>query len=160
MTRLPNARTVTLQPITESNRNELATLSVSPLQESFVTTVEDSLKEAAEEPYGRAIAWGVYAVETPVGFAMISDDVGGSGYIPQYLWKLFIDQRYQRRGYGTATLDLIVDYFRSRPNVTVMWTSAGEGEESPIPFYERYGFVRTGELVFEQREVLLRLELT
>jgi hypothetical protein len=40
-----------------------------------------------------------------------------------------------------------------------MWTSAGEGEGTPIPFYERYGFVRTGELVFE-REVLLRLDLT
>jgi hypothetical protein len=39
-------------------------------------TVADSLVEAAEEPDGRAIAWGVYADETPVGFVMISDDVG------------------------------------------------------------------------------------
>jgi hypothetical protein len=29
---------------------------------------------------------------------MISDDVGRPDYFPQYLWKLFIDQRYQRRG--------------------------------------------------------------
>ena len=40
-----------------------------------------------------------------------------------------------------------------------MWTSAGQGDGSPIPFYERYGFVRTGEVVFDD-EVLLRLELT
>ena len=45
-------------------------------------------------------------------FVMVSDEVGGPGYFPQYLWKLFIDQRYQGRGYGTATLDLIADYFR------------------------------------------------
>ena len=38
-----------------------------------------------------------------------------------------------------------------------MWTSAGQGEGSPIPFYERYGFVRTGEIVDD--EVLLRLDL-
>jgi diamine N-acetyltransferase len=151
---------VTLTPITDANRQELEALNVSPPQEDFVTTVADSLLEAAEEPDGRAIAWGVYADDTPVGFVMISDDVGGPGYIAQYLWKLFIDARYQHRGYGTAALDLVVEYFRARPDVTVMWTSAGEGDGSPIPFYERYGFVRTGEVVFEHGEQLLRLDLT
>ncbi len=151
---------VTLKAITGSNRAELEAMRVSPRQENFVTTVADSLQEAAEEPDGRAIAWSVYADEAPVGFVMISDDVAGPGYISQYLWKLFIDERHQRRGFGTSTLDLIVEYFRSRPGVSVVWTSAGEGEGSPIPFYERYGFVRTGELVFEEREALLRLDLT
>ncbi len=118
----------------------------------------DSLQEASEEPDGRAISWAVYEGETAVGFVMISDEVGSSDYIPQYLWKLLIDERFQGRGFGTATLDLIVEYFRGRPGVEVMWTSAGQGEGSPIPFYERYGFVRTGEIVFDD-EVLLRLEL-
>ena len=102
---------VTLKPITRSNRDELEAMKDSPLQETFVTTVADSLEEAAEEPDGRAIAWGVYTDETPVGFVMISDDVGGPGYISQYLWKLFIDERHQGRGFGTATLDLIVEAF-------------------------------------------------
>ena len=39
---------------------------------------------------------------------MIADEVDGPEYIPHYLWKLLIDERYQRRGLGTATLDLIV----------------------------------------------------
>ena len=39
-----------------------------------------------------------------------------------------------------------------------MWTSAGQGEGSPIPFYERYGFEPTGDIVFDD-EVLLRLRL-
>jgi hypothetical protein len=34
----------------------------------------------------------------------------------------------------------------------------GRGQGSPIPFYERYGFERTGEIVFDE-EVLLRLRL-
>jgi GNAT superfamily N-acetyltransferase len=50
-----------------------------------------------------------------VGFGMISDEVGSPDYIAHYLWKLFIDERHQRRGYGTATLDLVVAYFRERP---------------------------------------------
>ena len=71
---------------------------------------------------------------------MISDEVGSPAYIPHYLWKLLIDERYQRRGFGTATLDLIVEYFRGRPGVEALSTSAGQGDGSPIAFYERYGF--------------------
>jgi diamine N-acetyltransferase len=147
---------ISLRPITDDNRATVEALSASPAQERFVSNVPDSLAEAAAEPDGRAIYWAVYSDETPVGFVMISDEIGAPGYIPQYLWKLLIDERYQRQGFGTATLDLVVEYFRGRPGVEEMWTSAGQGEGSPIAFYERYGFEQTGEIVFDN-EVLLRL---
>jgi diamine N-acetyltransferase len=149
---------VSLRPISESNRQEVEALSVSPAQEQFVSGVAESLLEAAEEPDGRAMYWAVYAEETPVGFVMISDEVGGTGYISHYLWKLLIDERYQGQGFGTETLDLIVEYFRGRPGVEVLSTSAGQGDGSPIAFYERYGFEQTGDIVFDN-EVLLRLRL-
>ncbi len=149
---------VTLRPVDGSNREAVEALRVSSAQERFVNNVAEALIEAAEEPDGRALYWAVYDDETPVGFVMISDEVGSPEYIPHYLWKLIIDERYQRRGVGTATLDLIVDYFRGRPGVEVLWTSAGQGDGSPITFYERYGFERTGEIVFDN-EVLLRLRL-
>ena len=150
---------VSLRPITESNREAVKALRVSSAQEQFVSSVADSLLEAAEEPDGRALYWAVYADETPVGFVMISDEVGSPEYIPHYLWRLLIDERYQRRGLGTATLDVIVEYFRGRHGVEVLWTSAGQGDGSPITFYERYGFEQTGEIVFDN-EVLLRLRLS
>jgi diamine N-acetyltransferase len=151
---------VSLRPITEENRRAVEALRVAPGQERFVSSVVDSLTEAVEEPAGQAIHWAVYAEETPVGFVMISDEVApdSPGYVPHYLWKLLIDHRHQRRGYGTATLDLIVEYFRARPGVDVLRTSAGEGEGSPIAFYERYGFERAGDIVFDG-EVLLQLRL-
>jgi diamine N-acetyltransferase len=149
---------VSLRPIDDSNRDAVLALRVSLAQGRFVSGVAESLAEAAAEPDGRAISWALYADETPVGFVMVSDEVGGPGYIAQYLWKLLVDERHQRRGYGTAALDLVVEYFRARPGVEVMWTSAGQGEGSPIPFYERYGFEQTGEIVFDD-EVLLRLRL-
>jgi len=148
---------ISLRPLTDVNRDAVLSLRVSPAQEQFVGSVEGALLEAADEPGGRAIIWAVYDGETSVGFVMISDEVEGPGYIAHYLWKLLIDERHQRRGYGAATLDLIVEYFRGR-EVDVLWTSAGRGEGSPIPFYERYGFEQTGEIVFDG-EVLLRLEL-
>jgi diamine N-acetyltransferase len=148
---------VTLRPLDETNRAQLLALRVSDAQLRFVASVADSLAEAEEEPDGRPIQWGLYDGDTPVGFVMVSDEVGGPGYIPQYLWRLLVDERHQRRGYGTAALDLVAEYFRSR-GAEVMWTSTGQGDGSPLPFYERYGFVRTGDLVFDG-EVLLRLEL-
>jgi GNAT superfamily N-acetyltransferase len=149
---------VTLRAIDESNRADVEALRTSPGQERFVSSVVDSLLEAAEEPGGRAVYWAIYSDGAPVGFVMISDDVDGPEYIPHFLWKLLIDARYQRRGFGTATLDLIVEYFRGRPGVEVLSTSAGQGEGSPIAFYERYGFERTGDVVFDD-EVLLRYSL-
>lgn len=149
---------VSLRPIDEANRDAVEALDVSPEQQRFVSTAADSIREAAREPDGRALYWAIYADETPVGFVMISDDVGGAGYFPQYLWKLFIDERYQGRGYGTATLDLIADYFRGRPEVELMRTSCGQGEGGPLGFYERYGFEQTGEIVFDN-EILLQYDL-
>ena len=147
-----------LRSIDEANREAVEALDVSPEQQRFVSNAADSISEAAREPSGRALYWAIYADETPVGFVMISDDVGGPGYFPQYLWKLFVDERYQGCGYGKATLDLIADYFRRRPEVKIMRTSCGQGEGSPLGFYQHYGFEQTGEIVFDN-EILLQYKL-
>ena len=149
---------VTLRPIDDANREAVLALEVSPEQWQFVSDVPGSLQEAADEPDGRALYWAIYADEALVGFVMISDDVGAPGYFPQYLWKLLIDRSHQGRGYGAATLDLVADYFRRRPGVEIMRTSCGQGEGSPLGFYERYGFRQTGEIVFDG-ELLLELRL-
>jgi diamine N-acetyltransferase len=148
---------VSLRPLSGSSRQAAEALRVSPSQERFVSGVAASLREAAEHPDAHAECWVVHDDDTPVGFVMIADEVGRPEYIPHYLWKLLIDERYQRQGFGTATLDLIVERFRGRPGVEALTTSAGQGDGSPIPFYERYGFERTGEVRGD--ELLLRLRL-
>lgn len=77
---------------------------------------------------------------------------------PWFLWKLLIDERHQRRGYGREALRRIVDIVRSE-GATELLTSYTTGEGEPWPFYERFGFVPTGELDAEG-EVILRLHLT
>jgi diamine N-acetyltransferase len=151
---------VVLRPLTEENRPALEALRVATAQRAFVSSVTDSLAEAERYADANPLVFGLYDRETPVGFVMIADDVDDPDYIAHFLWKLLIDERFQRRGFGTAALDLVAAYFRSR-GVPTMWTSAGEGEGSPIPFYERYGFVRDGvdEDDDGSREILLRLDL-
>jgi diamine N-acetyltransferase len=151
---------VVLRPLTEENRPALEALRVATAQRAFVSSVTDSLAEAERYADANPLLFGLYDRETPVGFVMIADEVDDPDYIAHFLWKLLIDERFQRRGFGTAALDLVAAYFRSK-GVPTMWTSAGEGEGSPIPFYERYGFVRDG--VHEDddgsREIMLRLDL-
>ena len=151
---------VVLRPLTEENRPALEALRVATAQRAFVSSVTDSLAEAERYADANPLVFGLYDRETPVGFVMIADEVDDPDYIAHFLWKLLIDERFQRRGFGTAALDLVAAYFRSK-GVPTMWTSAGEGEGSPIPFYERYGFVRDGvdEDDDGSREIMLRLDL-
>ena len=149
---------IELRPVDDTNRDRLCELRLGPGQDRFVTSVADSMAEALDDPGGKAIQWGAYDGDLPVGFVMISDEVDGDEYFPQFLWKLLIDERYQGRGYGRAAVDRVVDYFRSRPGVDRLLTSCVVGEGGPLGFYERYGFVQTGDIVFDG-ELLLRLPL-
>ncbi len=151
---------VQLREITTANRAAVETLSVSSSQAEYVTGVAESLMEAVETP--DACPWfrAVYAGDEPVGFVMISDGITvvNPEYLgPYFLWRLLIDQRYQGLGYGAAALGLVVDYVRTRPDARVLLTSAGQGAESPVRFYERQGFRLTGDV--HAGEVVLALDL-
>jgi diamine N-acetyltransferase len=147
----------------EADRAAALALRVGPGQDRFVASVEDSLKDAVAYPEALARYWAVFDGEQLVGFAMISDGIPEDVLEadptlvgPYFLWRLLIDQRFQRRGYGTATIDAIVDYVRSRGG-TELLTSYTEGEGGPQPFYEQYGFVPNGRIV--EGEPVLVLDL-
>jgi diamine N-acetyltransferase len=150
--------------VTDEDRAAALALRVAPGQEEFVASVADSLREAVEYPEACARYWTAYDGDRAVGFVMLSDGIAEDVLAadptlvgPYFLWRLLIDERAQRQGYGTAALDALVAYVRDRPGADALLTSAGQGEGSPQPFYERYGFVPTGEV--HEGEVVLRLEL-
>src|SRR3954462_13994232 len=120
-------REIALRPVTDENRRALEALRVTDEQLAFVNTVADAVLEAEEEPGGRAIQFGLYDGDTPVGFVMISDDVEGPGYIAHYLWRLLMDRHRQLQAYGTAPPDLVASYCRGRA-AKELWTSAGQGD--------------------------------
>jgi diamine N-acetyltransferase len=152
---------IELRPVTAANRGELEALDVTELQGNYVAGVAQSLIEAADTP--GACPWyrGVYDGDVPVGFVMISDNIPPerTEYLgPYFLWRLLIDRRYQRRGYGRAALDRVVDYVRSRPGAQILLTSVGDGVDgSPLGFYEQYGFTLTGDRFDGERVLTLPL---
>jgi diamine N-acetyltransferase len=154
MTRPEDA--VSLRAITDANQSEIEALSVTPQQERFVAGVTQSLIEAAATPDAKPWYRAIYAGETPVGFVMISDNIapGHPEYLgPYFLWRLLIDARWQRRGYGRAALDLIVQYLATRPDCDRLLSSYVPGDGSPLGFSLQYGFVPTG-AVFDDEPVL------
>jgi diamine N-acetyltransferase len=154
---------LTLEEITSDNRDAVLALRVAPGQERFVSSVRDSLAEAAE--YGHANPWyrAVYVggeTALPVGFVMISWNVRPRPpeiIGPWFLWKLLIDERYQGRGYGTGVVRHIAELVRAE-GATELLTSYVPDDDGPAGFYQRLGFVPTGELD-QEGEVIVRLGL-
>lgn len=151
---------VTLREITDENRDAVLALAVSDEQDAYVATVAVSLEDAVQYPEAKAWYRAVYADDELVGFVMISDGITDPDPTllgPYYLWRLLIDQHHQGKGYGSAAIDRIVEELRTRPDAEVLLVSAQPGPLSPIPFYERYGFVLTGEV--HEGEPVLVLDL-
>jgi GNAT superfamily N-acetyltransferase len=152
--------TITLREITEDNHDSVLAVEITRDQERFVTTVRDSLAEAAAHPEGNPWFRAVYADEHPVGFVMLSWDVEPrppevNG--PWFLWKLLIDHRHQRSGYGREVVRQVVELVRAHGG-TELLTSHVPGEGGPAGFYARLGFVPRGDLD-PDGEVILRLPL-
>jgi diamine N-acetyltransferase len=101
-------------------------------------------------------AWfrAIYADDTPVGFVMLHLDENKPDY---FLWRFMIDKEHQRRGYGSRAMQEVIAYVRSLPNAKELLVSYVPGEGNPSPFYERCGFVETGE--WEGDEKVMQLAL-
>jgi diamine N-acetyltransferase len=152
---------VTLREIDDDNREAVVGLQLAPGQERFVSSVAESLAIAVDEPHGNPWYRAIFAGDEPVGFVMVSWNVE-----PQppeliarwFLWKLLVDERHQGHGYGREAVRQVVELVRAE-GATDLVTSYVPEDGGPAGFYERLGFVPTGE-VDEHGEVIVRLELS
>jgi diamine N-acetyltransferase len=141
---------VTLREITQETLFAILSLEVSDDQKRFVAPNAVSIAEAhfSEHAWFRAI----YAGDTPVGFVMLYSDWDKPKY---FLWRFMIDKQYQRQGYGSLAMQELIAYVRSLPNAKELLVSYAPGEGNPSPFYEKCGFVETGE--WEDDEKVMKL---
>ena len=141
--------TVTLREITKEILRDIFALEVAPEQSSFVATNEMSIAQAY---FDREIAWfrAIYADEIPVGFLMLSDNAKEQEY---FLWRLMIDARYQKLGFAKRAVELLFDYVRTRPGAKEIKVSYVPGDAGPQGFYEKLGFIPTGEMLGKEVEM-------
>jgi GNAT superfamily N-acetyltransferase len=151
---------IELREVTDANRAAVLAIHAGPAEGCFVSSVVDSIEEAAESPEGNPWYRAVDLDGEPVGFVMLSWDVTPDPpdiIGPWFLWKLLVDERQQGRGIGRATVAEVVRLIRAE-GATELLTSHGVGDDGPGGFYERLGFVPTGDFDPEG-ERILRLDL-
>jgi len=152
---------ISLREITDANRDEVLELRVASSQTRFVGTIASALADGDEYPDAKPWYRAVYVNDVPVGFVMLSwDVVPKPPHIigPWFLWKLLIDERHQRRGYGRKIVELVAETVRDN-GATELLTSCVQADDGPESFYRRLGFTPTGDFDVNG-EIILALDLT
>ncbi len=142
---------IELKELDKSNYRDMLNLKVTDKQSVFVASNAISLAQALF--FHEAWYRGIYNGDTPVGFVMLELDMEKPEY---FLWRYMIDERYQRMGYGFKAMELVIEYVKSLPASVEFYLSYVPGEGDPKGFYEKLGFVDTGEV--EGGEVVMKLD--
>lgn len=145
--------------VTTTTFNQICKLSetLSPTHRQMVT---DNVRSIAEAHYSDS-AWmrAIYADDIPIGFIMThtgSDYEDGIDCPGVFLWRFMIAEPYQGKGYGKRALEKLILHLKAM-GIPVLFTSCGQGEGSPEGFYQKLGFVPTGD--HYDHEIELRLDL-
>ena len=131
-----------LKAITEENFLDAFHLRLAPEQESFVSHPIRSLAQAYVYR-DQCQPFGIYEGGKMVGYVMVIYDYD----VPEYdIWHMMIDESMQGRGYGSAALDLVIDYIRTKPFGDSGRVALTCSKNNPVArkLYEKKGFFETG----------------
>jgi len=159
---------VRLEKINGKNVWDILALKVFKEQEDFVAGNDISIIEAyiAEKGNGYAFPFGIYNNDTPIGFLMIGfdtddywDDAPFIAKNNYNIWRLMIDKRYQRRGYGKQALALALEFIKSFPcgKAEYCWLSYNPDNVAARKVYQSLGFSETGDMNGEEVITVLKL---
>ena len=146
---------IELRPITEDNFLDAFRLALAPGQERFVSHPIRSLAQAYVYR-NQCQPFGIYAEGKMVGYVMVIYDYD----VPEYdIWHMMIDASAQGRGYGSAALDRVLDYIRTKPfgDSDRVALTCNRDNPNARRLYERRGFRVTG--VEDEDEIELAMAM-
>lgn len=148
--------TVTLKEITRATLRDVCRLDAGDGGKQVAT---NALSTAETSFYGEAWFRAICADETPVGFVMLYDPslVDAPEETEYFLWRLMIDRNHQRRGYGRAAVELLIEHVRGRPGARRLLVSHVEQADALGRFYGSIGFAYTGKVDDGERVMALAL---
>ena len=146
-----------VRPVNADNVDDVLQLQVAPGQRPLVATVERSLAQVAYEPAGRAFA--MFDGDKPVGMMLLYDArLDKERPASQlYVWRLMVDARHQKRGYGRLAMQWIVDEAR-RWGVQEVGLSHVMRDGHAGGFYAKLGFTYTGNVEDGEHKMVLKVE--
>ena len=128
-------------------------LSVSEPQKNHVSDSYAMLARAYAYRQQRSRAFIIYNDETPIGMGMYHDCPELNAYD---LSQLFIDERYQGKGYGKVATNLVLDAMRLDGKYSKVVLCYIEGNDAAKKLYESFGFV---EIDRDEDEIIMELML-
>jgi len=148
---------IKLKEINEDNFSGCIELKVSENQKTFVASNVYSLAQAWLYPQN-ARPFSIYDDENMVGFLMLDIDFHWYGDKNTcYLWRLMIDEKYQRKGYGKAAVQSAIQYLKDNINPDKIKTAFVPGNEAAEMLYKSLGFIANGEI--DGDEIVMELNL-
>lgn len=129
-------------------------LSVAESQKTWVANPVALLARAYAYRHQNSRAFLVYNDETPVGMGLYYDCPELDSYD---FSQLFIDQRYQGRGYGRAAVKLVLDEMQKESRYDRVVLCYIEGNNAARRLYEQFGFVKTDR---DGNEIVMEMPLT
>jgi diamine N-acetyltransferase len=149
-----------IKPLERRHVGPLYRLTLLPEQNQFVAPNGVTMAEAPFEPGSEV--YGLWSGETAVGLVALIDFghpdailLDGDDPTGLYVWRLFVDQRFQGQGHGTTALNFSKARMKELARSALFITALDE-PGSAIPLYEREGFVRTGRIVEGETELVWR----
>ncbi len=132
---------VSLKEITKQTVRTITDLQVHDCQKNYVASNAVSIAQA----YFEKRAWfrAIYADDTPVGFVMLYIDDDQADY---NVWRLMVDEKYQRMGFGKQGLLLAIAHVNNNTNAKRLTISYVPGVHSAVNLYQSVGFEATGEI--------------
>ena len=159
---------IRLEPISGKNIWDICKLHVAKEQRDFVAPNDVSIMEAyiAVTHHGQAFPFGIFDDDVPVGFCMVgfgadddweeNPDIATGNY---NLWRFMIDEHHQRKGYGKAAMQKIMEFISSEPcgPADYCWLSYEPENEIAKRLYASFGFCETGEMDGEEMIAVVKL---
>ncbi len=146
---------IEFRKIDKSNYEECVDLVVHDEQKSFVAPNWWSLLQGIYEENKYPLA--IYDEDTMIGFLMYSFEKASEEYPVDSWWfeRFMIDKKFQRKGYGEGSLEKFLDFIKNELGNIELRTSVEPDNEVVIKLYEKFDFIKTGEIVCDE-VVLLR----
>ncbi len=162
---------VRLEKVNADNVWDIIKLHVKQEQESFVAKNEVSIIEAYTTITGggHAFPFGIYDDDKLVGFLMIGFDTDDYWKNPPEiaknnynLWRMMIDERYQKKGYGRKAIKLALKFIETWPcgRAEYCWLSYEPENTVARDLYHFFKFYETGEMDEEEIIAVLKLAET
>ena len=128
-------------------------LKVAESQKNYVASSAVMLARAYAYREQRSRAFVIYNDETPVGMGMYHDCSDLDAFD---LSQIFVDERYQGKGYGKAATKLVLDAMRQDGKYSKVVLCYIEGNNAAKKLYESFGFV---EIDRDDDEIIMELIL-